>query len=228
MRVHLLTLAVAPWLLLGSANAETRRDPTDKGEEVELRYRSLGEGSHELSSAVRYAPTAHLDVGWRVMAQHYSRNGPALAGWQVSLGPLWAYVARTRNRSLCFRAEANPWLAVVPGLHDPATDAPVRVTFGADFSAQLSTSLDFGKRLRVSPGVSVMTKAARSSQLPDPANPTAPPGKFWDRQTGWRFLVPVWLGTQRRLRVEAGYTHLVKQGVYFGPERFTVACGWVF
>ena len=42
------------------------------------------------------------------------------------------------------------------------------------------------------------------------------------------FVVPLWLGTQRKLRVEAGYTHLTKQGNFLAPERWTVACGWVF
>ena len=220
MGVHLITLAIAPLLLVAGANAN--HDDADKGEEVELRYRSLGAASHELSAAVRYAPSAHLDVGWRVVLQHYGRNGPALTGWQLNLGPLWAYVLRTKSGLLGFRAEANPWLAAVPGLHDSATSEPVRVTFGADFNGLLYTSLDLSKGLRVSPGVSIMTKAARST---DPNNPTS---KFWDRQTGWRFVVPLWLGTQRKLRVEAGYTHLTKQGNFLAPERWTVACGWVF
>jgi hypothetical protein len=229
MGVHLITLAITPLLLLGSTNAETKRDDADKGEEVEVRYRPFGDGRHEFSSAVHYAPSAHLDVGWRVVARHYSRSGPGLAGWQVTIGPLWAAVVGPKNGSVGFRAEVNPWMAVVTSFVDPASSKPVRVPLGADFSGLLYGSVRLGKGLRVSPGVSIMTNAARSSTVPGP-NPETwdPTARFWDRQTGWRFLLPMWLGTQRKFKIEGGYTHLTKQGVYFAPERWTVACGWVF
>ena len=127
MSVHLITLAIAPLLLVGSANAETKRDDTDKGEEVEARYRSYGAGKNEFSASVRYAPTAHLDVGWRVVAQHYGAQGAGLTGWHVTVGPIWAAVARLKSGAAGFRAELNPWMAVATTFVDTASSVKVSV-----------------------------------------------------------------------------------------------------
>ena len=224
MGVHLIVFAVAPLLLLGGASGEAKRDSVDEGQEVEARYRPLGDGRQELSGTVRYAPTRHIEVGWQVVLQHYGQKAPLVTGWHVTIGPLWACVARLKSGAAGFRAEFDPWVAVAtsfvdPSVVDPTTGMPipVRVPMGADFSAQLYGSVRLGKGLRVSPGVGVMTKAARSSPVSDPT------ARFWDRQTGWRILVPMWLGAQRKLRVEVAYTRLLKEGVYFGRERWTVA-----
>jgi hypothetical protein len=212
MGVHFIVLAVAPLLLLGGTSGEGKRDSVDEGQEVEARYRPLGDGRQELSGTVRYAPTKNIEVGWQIVVQHYGQQAPVVTGWHVAIGPLWAFGARLRSGAAGFRGEFDPWVGVTTSFVEKTSGTPVRVTDGADFSAQLYGSVRLAKGLRISPGVSIMTKAARSS---------TPIRAFWDRQTGWRFLLPVWLGTQRRLRVEVAYTKLSTEGVYFGHERWT-------
>lgn len=215
MGVHFIALAVAPLLLLGGASGEVKPDSVDEGQEIEARYRPLGDGRQELSGTVRYAPTKNIEVGWQVVVQHYGRNAPVVTGWHVTLGPLWAFGARLKSGAAGFRAEFAPWVGVTTSFVEPTSATPVRMPDGADFSAQLYGSVRLGKGLRVSPGVGVMTRAARSSSLSDPT------ATFWDRQTGWRILLPMWLGAQRKVRIEIAYTKLLKEGEYFGRERWT-------
>jgi hypothetical protein len=188
-----------------------------------------------MSGAVRYGATKNMDVGWRVALRRHGDQDLDMAGRLVTVGPMWACVARRRGRLAALRIEINPWVAVNTTLVAPpanpddplATSKPIRLRFGADASALLHASLRLGKTWRFSPGVGVVGTVARATNLAD-TDKKKP--WLWDKQTGWRIALPMWFGAQQRFRVEGGYTGSFHEGMYLRlvHERWDLALAWTF
>ena len=235
MNPHLLALTLGPLLLAGATSSGVSPEPEDAGQEVEVRYRPLGNGREQMSLTARYGSSRRIDVGWRLALRRHATGDPIMAGRLVTMGPLWTYVARRKGKSAALRVEVNPWFGVHSTLTAPPTnpDDPlatrrvIRMRMGADASAMLHGTLRLGPAWCLAPGVGATATIARATNLAD-TDATKP--WLWDRQTGWRVALPMWLGARQRFKLEAGYVRPGHEGQFLQlvHERWDLALAWTF
>jgi hypothetical protein len=120
------------------------------------------------------------------------------------------------------RVGFEPWATVWTERRATREEADFTVRLGADSRAMLQADLDLSGTLRLSPGVGVIFRHVRAK------NGAATPETIWDHKAAWRLALPVWLGKERRFKLEGGYSFPTSTASLLDDERLDVALAWVF